>query len=321
LANQKSIRVNPKRDDSPGLKFRCLPCGELIDAKNIAKHTSGINKCKLRSSELFCPIANCSRSDSNSTKKPFKTFKLLKQHFLIKHQQKSFKCDQCSSHFHDSVALKSHVQVCGKLVCQTCSKSYRATDGLEKHLRAHKTHLPTQQARVILENIKRKPQKTYQARIIWQRNGPIRARGSCDVGTQVELSLTTTSTGNSQTDIDYQFCETHEWGGQTTEIPWEDSGIIQSSRGDVHVTSTEIQTSNDDEYFLGNSSVRDVGHQLFSTKPVEIQTDPIQSTMNDMNLQTDFGELEWNDFQVEFDSAGTQTDFSLENLGLNLIQR
>ena len=88
--------------------------------------------------ELFCPISNCSRSDSNSTKKPFKTFKLLKQHFLIKHQQKSFKCDQCTSHFHDSVALKSHVQVCGKLVCQTCSKSYRATDGLEKHLRAHK---------------------------------------------------------------------------------------------------------------------------------------------------------------------------------------
>ena len=36
------------------------------------------------------------------------------------------------------MALKSHVQVCGKLVCQTCSKSYRATDGLEKHLRAHK---------------------------------------------------------------------------------------------------------------------------------------------------------------------------------------
>ena len=57
------------------------------------------------------------------------------------------------------------------------------------------------------------------------------------------------------------------------------------------MTSTEIQTSHDDEYFLGNSSVRDVGHQLFSTKPVEIQTDPIQSTMNDMNLQTDFGEL------------------------------
>ena len=177
MANQKSVRVNPKRDDSPGLKFRCLPCGELIDAKNIAKHTSGINKCKLRSSgkykiikgsissiffsaeiygsfeisglpvnsslfistkELFCPIPNCSRSDSNSKKKPFKTFKLLKQHFLIKHQRKSFKCDQCTSHFHDSVALKSHVQVCGKLVCQTCSKSYRATDGLEKHLRAHK---------------------------------------------------------------------------------------------------------------------------------------------------------------------------------------
>ena len=59
----------------------------------------------------------------------------------------------------------------------------------------------------------------------------------------------------------------------------------------MHVTSTEIQTSHDDEYFLGNSSVRDVGHQLFSTKPVEIQTDPIQNTMNDMNLQTDFGEL------------------------------
>jgi len=44
--------------------------------------------------------------------------------------------------------------------------------------------------------------------------------------------------------------------------------------------------------------------------------------MNDMNLQTDFSELDaWNDFQVEFDSAGTQTDFSLENLNLNLIQR
>ena len=57
---------------------------------------------------------------------------------MIKHQKKSFKCDQCTSHFHDSVALKSHVLVCGKLVCQTCSKSYRATDGLEKHLRAHK---------------------------------------------------------------------------------------------------------------------------------------------------------------------------------------
>ena len=114
------------------------------------------------------------------------------------------------------------------------------------------------------------------------------------------------------------------------------------------MTSTEIQTSHNDEFLLGNSSVR----ELFTTKPVEIQTDPIQTgTMNDMNLQTDFGELgnfkntyayvstqnfgymwaktwvvfeiekEWNDFQVEFDSAGTQTDFSLENLGLNLIQR
>lgn len=133
------------------------------------------------------------------------------------------------------------------------------------------------------------------------------------MGTQVELNLTTTSTGNSQTEIDYHFCETHEWGGQTTEIPWEEenSGIIHP-RGDVHVTSTEIQTSHDDEFFA---------RDLFSTRPVEIQTDPIQSTMSDMNLQTDFGELEWNDFQVEFDSAGTQTDFSLENLGLNLIQR
>jgi len=219
------------------------------------------------------------------------------------------------------VALKSHALVCGKLVCQTCSKSYRATDGLEKHLRAYKSHVPTSPARIILEKIKRKPPPTQPPqKFTWRPNGPIRSRGTQDVGTQVELNLTTTSTGNSQTEIDYQFCETHEWGGQTTGIPWEDnsSGHIIPSRGDVHVTSTEIQTSHDDEFLLGNSSVR----ELFTTKPVEIQTDPIQTgTMNDMNLQTDFGELEWNDFQVEFDSAGTQTDFSLENLGLNLIQR
>ena len=151
-----------------------------------------------------------------------------------------------------------------------------------------KTHVPTSEARGILEKIKRKPPPTPPTqKFTWRPNGPIRARGTQDVGTQVELNLTTTSTGNSQTEIDYQFCETHEWGGQTT-VPWEDSIM---SRGDVHVTSTEIQTSHDDEFLLsGNSSVRDQ-NSLFTTKPVEIQTDPIQSTMNDMNLQTDFGEL------------------------------
>ena len=195
--------------------------------------------------------------------------------------------------------------MCGKLVCQTCSKSYRATDGLEKHLLAYKagfqndalgsdwlrapsqkhnletpskTHVPTSEARGILEKIKRKPPPTPPTqKFTWRPNGPIRARGTQDVGTQVELNLTTTSTGNSQTEIDYQFCETHEWGGQTT-VPWEDSIM---SRGDVHVTSTEIQTSHDDEFLLsGNSSVRDQ-NSLFTTKPVEIQTDPIQNTMNE----------------------------------------
>merc|ERR1712168_336737 len=140
------------------------------------------------------------------------------------------------------------------------------------------------------------------------------------------MNLTTaTSIGNSQTDhIDYQFVPTHEWGGQTV-LPWHDSSRqeMTSSRQEdhqsVHVTSTEIQTVHDEFLNLG-SSVRDLPVFTTESKPVEIQTDPITNNigMNDMNLQTDFSELDaWNDFQVEFDSAGTQTDFSLENLNLN----
>jgi len=244
-------------DSSGGHRFRCIPCGQLIDVKNIAKHTSGINKCKYRSSELFCPIPECSRNNCHPIKKPFKTFKLLKQHFLIRHEEKSFKCDQCTSHFHDSVALKSHSLVCGKLVCQTCSKSYRATDGLEKHLRVYKSHMPTSEASEILENIKRKPPKLPEKRpISWRCNGPIRSRGCKDVGTQAEMNAT--SIGNSQTDhIDYQFVPTHEWGGQTV-LPWHDSSreTMTSSRQEdqsVHVTSTEIQTVHDEFLNLGSS--------------------------------------------------------------------
>jgi len=188
----------------------------------------------------------------------------------------------------------------------------------------------TSEAREILENIKRKPPKLSEKRpISWHCNGPIRSRGCKDVGTQVEMTTATTSIGNSQTDhIDYQFVPTNEWGGQTV-LPWHDSSReMTSSRHEdqsVHVTSTEIQTVHDEFLNLG-SNVRDSHLSVFTTesKPVEIQTDPITTNigMNDMNLQTDFTDLDaWNDFQVEFDSAGTQTDFSLENLNLNLIQR
>lgn len=85
--------------------------------------------------EYYCPELSCSYNDTKS----FKSLKLLKQHYLKVHSDKSFGCDTCDMKFSTQAAKNSHREYCkAKFTCCECNASYSSYESLLTHGRRKK---------------------------------------------------------------------------------------------------------------------------------------------------------------------------------------
>lgn len=86
---------------------------------------------------FHCPEITC----SYNSKLHFRQFKLLKQHYVKVHSEKSRKCQKCEQGFSTEIALKHHREYCGAIFkCGDCDTSYRCYESLQTHCR-RKKHL------------------------------------------------------------------------------------------------------------------------------------------------------------------------------------
>lgn len=85
--------------------------------------------------QFHCPETDC----CYNTKMHFKQLKLLKQHYVKVHAEKSQVCEMCGKGFSAESALKYHEEYCGiSFTCNDCYTCYPCYESLQTHCRRKK---------------------------------------------------------------------------------------------------------------------------------------------------------------------------------------
>jgi len=114
---------------------------QVLVGENILFDRPEFPKVKGSDYAYYCPMPKCKYHivESDQTKY-FKTFKLLKQHYVKVHATKSFVCEDCSLKFGSPLYLESHKKTCGKSFTCACGSSFSSLEGLQTHCR-RKSHI------------------------------------------------------------------------------------------------------------------------------------------------------------------------------------
>ena len=93
---------------------------------------------------FFCPMVKCKYHIAESYQsKYFKSFKLLKQHYVKMHASKEISCPGCEQKFASQLYLDSHSKSCGlEFPCQDCGSKFQSVESLQTHCR-RKSHTLT----------------------------------------------------------------------------------------------------------------------------------------------------------------------------------
>ena len=86
---------------------------------------------------FYCPMVKCKYHIAESSqRKYFKSFKLLKQHYVKVHANKEFSCIKCNQKFATQPYLDSHLISCGKeFICQKCDSKFQSLESIQTHCR------------------------------------------------------------------------------------------------------------------------------------------------------------------------------------------
>ncbi|KAF2904701.1 hypothetical protein ILUMI_01483 [Ignelater luminosus] len=118
----------------------CLHCTEegctsiFSSESNLTLHLIKTHKKERKTDttvkEYYCPDLNCVYNEE----KFFKNLKLLKQHYLKVHGDKSFICEGCSKGFSTMSSKNRHAEYCGvNFKCCDCEVSYPCYESLLTH--------------------------------------------------------------------------------------------------------------------------------------------------------------------------------------------
>ena len=194
--------------------------------------------------------------------------------------------------------------------CSTCGKIYKNTNSLERHLTSFYYHEATEEASALLNSVKRRRKSVV--RVFKKSIRPIQPKKviTNEIGTQVDLTLLLE---NTDIPIVHEPVPVTQISSVQTEPVYD---VMQDWCGQTYL--------NQDYYIpsMVNQSQDTRDEQNLLSVPVEIQTDPIEmySSRIDINLQTDLNHLQSSlqsasdHFAFEFESAGTQTDFDIDQL-------
>ena len=86
---------------------------------------------------FYCPMIKCKYHVAESFQsKYFKTFKLLKQHYVKVHASKEFHCSKCEQKFASKTYLDIHSKNCGEeFGCQDCDSKFSSMESAQTHCR------------------------------------------------------------------------------------------------------------------------------------------------------------------------------------------
>ena len=86
---------------------------------------------------FYCPMVKCKYHIAESFQnKYFKSFKLLKQHYIKIHANKQFPCTKCNQKFASKTYLDIHSKNCGEeFSCSECGSKFLSYESLQTHCR------------------------------------------------------------------------------------------------------------------------------------------------------------------------------------------
>lgn len=241
--------------------------------------------------EYYCPDQSCTYNDSKS----FKSLKLLKQHYLKVHSEKSFGCDTCDTKFSTQSAKNRHIEYCNaKFTCCDCTSSYSSYESLMTHGR-RKQH-------AILDKIAYRTQikpitKSNSITNLSQKNKKnvlVLPKGSASLQFfNVTVPNLATLEKGSQTDI---WTEKPRLSKKSPKLV-NNTQETQTFENKQRLTA-ETQTIGD--YISKKPSVEKIEDD--DRKSIKTQTKPVDSTTKSCNTSFNL-----NDFNFITENAATQT--------------
>lgn len=146
--NQKCSQISCKStfQNSSHLRLHLLK-HHKIAASELTKSSKGPQR-------FHCPCPTCKYNLSSSEALHFRTMKLLRQHFLKVHAEKTLCCSNCASRFASNALLSTHMLRCGSSFrCVTCDWVYGSHEALTTHCRRKKHQMPVGKSKEVRNHI------------------------------------------------------------------------------------------------------------------------------------------------------------------------
>ena len=229
--------------------------------------------------EFHCPETDCVYHD----KLFFKNLKLLKQHFLKVHGERTFSCESCNKGFSTDAARRNHTEYCGVIFhCCDCDVSYNCYETLKTHGRRKKHN--------VLEKV------AYKANSNWMLPSGSHSEDKLVPKQQVLLPKTSRSVT-----LIIKPIELKKQVNQLDKCLQTDSTHEASKPTQI---STETQTI--EIYELKRSSQSELPEDRKTTNTT--QTDSIDSKSQSCNTSFNLNDLDLTDvLNIERSSSSTQT--------------
>lgn len=244
--------------------------------------------------EYYCPDLSCNYNDAKS----FKSLKLLKQHYLKVHSEKTYGCDTCDSKFSTQAAKNRHSEYChAKFTCCECNSTYPCYESLLTHSRrkqhlildktAYRTHAVTKSSSIT--NLSQKAKKS----LVLPKNSTSLQLINVNVRNLVTMEK------GSQTDI---WTEKPRLSKRSIKLINNSSQETQTLSNKQHL-SAETQTIGD--YIQRKSSASKIEDD--DRKSINTQTKPVNSKTKSCNTLFNLTDFNFMMENTERNHSGTQT--------------
>ncbi|GJQ84255.1 hypothetical protein Trydic_g2921 [Trypoxylus dichotomus] len=250
--------------------------------------------------EYYCPDLSCTYNNVKS----FKSLKLLKQHYLKVHSEKTFGCDTCNMKFSTQAARNSHLEYCNvKFACSECNSSYASYESLLTHGRRKRHAIPDKTSYRTCAKLATKSSSITNLPMKMKKKMLVLPKGSASLELiNVHIPNLITFEKGSQTDIWTEKPRLTKKGVKLVNSTQE----TQTFDNKQHL-SAETQTIGD--YFSRKQSSNKLDDD--DRKSIKTQTKPVNSTTKSCNTSFNLNDFNFVGENAERNNSGTQTNTAI----------
>jgi len=300
--------------------IKCHICNKLCDSlDSLNKHIASVHRmshilvghnitfekpdASTVKPAFYCPMVKCKYHIAESSqRKYFKSFKLLKQHYVKVHANKEFSCIKCNQKFATQPYLDSHLISCGKeFICQKCDSKFQSLESIQTHCRRKNHPLNPNYQRSKMNNNNYNKQAARDPAVDklailqnYQGNGrvPIAPKPSTmHINAAIALSeLSATQSFTPKADIGVQ-TDAEIWRNRKSCTPaisvTENDSLVAAqtqtkanSRKRSHKVSSHVQTLG--EFSVRAKKARFEEDQIMSTTETQCRMSPAKKMRTDL---------------------------------------